>query len=51
MDMTLAQVRGYGRALALLEADKLKMAAVAVRAGMADDKSWRAWLKGVLADA
>lgn len=34
MDMTLARVRGYGRALALLEAEKLKTAAVAVRAGI-----------------
>lgn len=46
-EMTLAQVRGYGRALALLEAEKLKAAAVAVRAGMADEKGWKAWLKGV----
>lgn len=47
MEMTLAQVRGYGRALALLEADKLKVAAMAVRAGMADDKGWKAWLKQI----
>lgn len=45
MNMTLAQVRGYGRALALIETEKLKAAAVAVRAGMADEKSWKAWLK------
>lgn len=45
MDMTLGQVRGYGRALALLEAEKLKAAAVAARAGMADEKGWKAWLR------
>lgn len=42
--MTLAQVRGYGAALAKLEAEKLKVAAIAVRAGMADEKDWKAWL-------
>lgn len=47
MEMTLAQVRGYSRALALLEAEKLKAAALAVRAGMADEKGWREWIKGV----
>ncbi|MEW6415798.1 MAG: hypothetical protein AB1482_11145 [Pseudomonadota bacterium] len=47
MDMTLSQVRGYGRALALIEAEKLKAAAVAVRAGMADEKGWKAWVKSV----
>jgi hypothetical protein len=47
MDMTLAQVRGYGSALALIEAEKMKSAAVAVRAGMADEKGWKAWVKGL----
>lgn len=43
MDMTLAQVRGYGRALAALDAEKLRAQALAVRAGMADEKGWRTW--------
>lgn len=47
MDMTLAQVRGYGRALAFIEAEKLKASSLAVRAGMTDEKGWKAWLKGV----
>lgn len=47
MDMTLSQVRGYGSALALLEAEKLKAAAVAVRAGMAEENGWKAWLKQI----
>jgi hypothetical protein len=44
--MTLAQVRAYGAALARLETERLRLAALAVRAGMADEKGWRAWLKG-----
>lgn len=45
MDMTLAQVRGYSRALALLDTEKIRVAALAVRAGMTDEKGWQAWLK------
>lgn len=47
MEMTLAQVKGYSEALARLEAERAKMAAVAVRAGMADEKGWKAWLKSI----
>lgn len=45
--MTLAQVRGYAEALTRLEAERLRAAAIAARAGMADEKGWRAWLKAV----
>ena len=44
--MTLAQARGYDRALARLEAERLQASALAVRAGMADEKGWKAWLRG-----
>ena len=46
-EMTLAQVRGYAAALASIEAERLRLAAIAARAGQADDKSWRAWLKSL----
>lgn len=45
--MTLAQVRGYAAALAALEAERLKASALAVRAGMADEKGWRAWCAAI----
>jgi len=44
--MTLAQVRGYMQALGALEAERVRHTAWAVRAGMADEKGWKAWLKG-----
>lgn len=40
--MTLAQVRRYSQALARLEQEHLKTMAIATRAGMADEKSWKA---------
>lgn len=43
--MTLGQVRLYSAALLQLETEKLKNAAITVRAGMTDEKSWQAWLK------
>ncbi len=43
--MTLDQVNGYAEALARLEKGRLKEAALAVRAGMASEKGWKAWLK------
>lgn len=43
--MTLGQVRLYSAALLQLEMGKLKTTAIAVRAGMTDEKSWQAWLK------
>jgi hypothetical protein len=45
--MTLAQVRGYGAALAKLETERLKLAAIASRAGQADEKGWKSWVKGL----
>ncbi|WP_160809583.1 hypothetical protein [Nitrosomonas sp. HPC101] len=43
--MTLAQVRRYSPALTKLEQERLKAMAIATRAGMADEKGWKAWLK------
>ena len=43
--MTLAQVRVYSEALQQTEADRLKAQAIAVRAGMADEKSFKKWFK------
>lgn len=48
--MTLAQVRGHAAALARLEAERLKAAAIAARAGMADEKGWKAWVKDISAE-
>jgi hypothetical protein len=45
--MTLAQVRGYAQALTGLQAERLKAAALAARAGMADEKGWRAWCAAI----
>jgi hypothetical protein len=45
--MTLAQARGYGQALAGIEAERLKAAAIAARAGFADEQGWRAWLRAI----
>ncbi len=50
MDMTLAQVSGYGRALVAVETQRLQSSAVAVRAGMTDEKGWKAWLKSLSND-
>lgn len=43
--MTLVQVRIYSEAIRKIEADNLKAQAVAIRAGMADEKDWKRWLK------
>lgn len=43
--MTLAQVRLYSEAVRKVEADNLKAQAIAIRAGMADEKGWKKWLK------
>ncbi|WP_396957747.1 hypothetical protein [Nitrosomonas sp.] len=43
--MTLAQVRIYAEAIGKIEADNLKAQAIAIRAGMADEKNWKKWLK------
>lgn len=45
MGMTLAQIRGYAAAVARISARRLADAAVAVRVGMADDKSYRRFMK------
>lgn len=43
--MTLAQVRVYSEAIQQMEADCLKAQAIAVRAAMADEKSFKQWCK------
>jgi len=45
--MTLAQVRGYSQALGVLDTERLRRAALAARAGGADEKSFRAWLRSL----
>lgn len=45
--MTVAQVRLYSQALTRLEKERLKMMAIAARAGAADEKSWKSWLKNL----
>lgn len=45
--MTLAQVRGYAKALNAMETERLKTAAVAARAAQADEKGWKSWLKSL----
>ncbi|UVS62515.1 MULTISPECIES: hypothetical protein [Nitrosomonas] len=41
--MTLAQVRIYSKAIQQMEADRLKAQAIAVRAALADEKSFKKW--------
>lgn len=43
--MTIAQVEIYAEAIRKIEAEKLKAHAYAVRAGMADEKGFKQWLK------
>lgn len=47
MNMTLAQVRLYSQAIAKHEKERLRLAAIAARAGAADEKGWKSWLKSV----
>jgi hypothetical protein len=41
--MTLAQVRIYSEAIMKMEADSLKSQAIAVRAALTDEKSFKKW--------
>lgn len=43
--MTLAQVNGYANALAGIETEKIRSAAIAARAAHAPDKAWDKFLK------
>lgn len=43
--MTLGQLRLYAEAAAEAEKDRMRATAMAVRAGMADEKDWKRWLK------
>ncbi len=43
--MSFRQVKTYYAAIQKLEAERLKLQAIAVRAGMADEKGFKQWLK------
>lgn len=45
--MTLAQVRLYSEAIAKQETERLRLMAIAARAGAADEKGWKSWLKSL----
>lgn len=45
--MTLSQVKCYLKAIRKIQADDIKAMAIAVRAGMADEKGFREWIKSV----
>lgn len=47
LDMTLTQVNCYLKAIRKIQADEVKAMAIAVRAGMADDKGFKRWIKSV----
>ena len=44
MDYTLAQVRGYLRATARLEAEDLVRQSMGCRAAQAEERAWAAWV-------
>lgn len=44
MEMTLAQVSGYGRAMARIESDEMGRAAAAARVAQADEKGWKRFI-------
>lgn len=49
MGYTLGQVNGYLSAIAGIERERMLSAAVANRAGMAEEKGWKAWLTKITA--
>lgn len=47
LDMSLKQVKAYYAAIQKMEVERLKLQAIAVRAGMADEKRFKRWIKSL----
>lgn len=47
LNMTLAQIDGYSKALSVIERDGIKLAAIAARVAQSDDKGWKSWLREI----